>query len=409
MKKGCFLSGLGILLISSIGLGCYFVQQSRSTKVNYNWNQPSYTDIINKTVATGTIKPRKEIGIKPQVSGVIEKLYVEAGTIVKKGQRLAKIKLVPSQVNINTAQSAVDLARIQLQQAEREWNRQNTIYSRGLDLENAKANLDNALKEANRNAQLYQEGIISEQEYNSSVLEKELKETDFQNAEIASKNILHQYESDVEIKRQQLESAINNLALLQEGASKSSNQIANIVRATVSGMVLDVQVEPGSSVIERNNFNEGTTIAVIADMNALIFEGKVDESDVGKLKIGMELELVVGAVENESFFANLEYIAPKGVDTDGSIKFAIRAAVQKKKQTLLRAGYSANADIILDKKINALTVKERDVIFEEELAFVEIKEADGEAAKVEVELGLSNGIDIEIVNGIDENTLVKVQ
>lgn len=409
MKKGCFISGLLILMVSSLGLGCYFTKQGKKTNLKYKWTYPVRTDIVHKTVATGTIKPRKEISIKPQVSGVIEKLYVEAGTKVKKGQKIAKIKLVPSQVNINTAQSAVELAKLQLQQAERELGRQQNVFTAGLDLQNAKANLDNAIQEANRNAQLYQEGIISEQEYNQTVLNKGLRQTDYHNAQIASKNNLAQFQAEVEVKQQQLEAAINNLQLLEEGASQNSKQIANVVIATIDGIVLDVPVEPGTSVIERNTFNEGSTIAVIADMKALIFEGQVDESDVGKLQPGMQLELTVGAIEGELFNANLEYIAPKGDVVDGSVKFAIRAAVVGKEKAALRAGYSANADIILDKRENVLTIKESDVKFDGMSAFVQVKNEEGQPESKEVRLGLSNGIEIEVVDGLVADQEIKTK
>ena len=409
MKKGCFISGLLILLVSSLGLGCYFTKQGQKTSVKHKWTNPVRNDVVHKTVATGTIKPRKEISIKPQVSGVIEKLYVEAGSIVKAGQKIAKIKLIPSQVNINTAQSSVEVAMLQLQQAERELSRQQNVFDTGLDQQNAKASLDNAIQEANRNAQLFAEGIISEQEYNQSVLQKGLKQTDYHNAQIVSKNNLSQFVADVELKQQQLAAATNNLQLLEEGASQNSKQIANIVVATIDGIVLDVPVELGSSVIERNTFNEGTNIAVIADMKSLIFEGQVDESDVGKLQAGMELELTVGAIEGETFGAQLEYIAPKGVETDGSVKFAIRAAVVGKEKALLRAGYSANADIILDKRENVVTVKESDVIFDGMSTYVEVKSEEGNPEKVEVRLGLSNGIDIEVVKGLELAYEIKVQ
>lgn len=209
-------------------------------------------------------------------------------------------------------------------------------------------------------------------------------------------------------KRQELSAAINNLQLLREGASRNSKQVANIVVSTVDGMVLDIPIEEGSSVIERNNFNEGTSIAVVADMNSLIFEGKVDESDVGKLKEGMPLELTVGAIEDATFAATLEYIAPKGENEDGTVKFEVRAAIRPENDIFLRAGYSANADIILDKRTNVVSVKERDILFEEDTTFVEIKVGDRKFEKKEVQLGLSDGIQVEIVNGIDTSNQIKV-
>ena len=213
----------------------------------------------------------------------------------------------------------------------------------------------------------------------------------------------------MDIRKQELDAAIDNLQLLQEGATKNSKQVANIVVSTVEGMVLDVPVEEGTSVIERNNFNEGTSIAIVADMNSLVFEGKVDESDVGKLKEGMPLELTVGAIENEKFGATLEYIAPKGELEEGTVKFEVRAAIVQTTDVFLRAGYSASADIILDKKEKVIAIKERDIIFEGDTSYVEIATGDQEFEKKEVQLGLSDGIQIEVLNGLDTTTQVKVQ
>ncbi len=366
-------------------------------------------EIVKKTLATGSIKPRKEVNIKPQVSGVVDELFVEAGNIVTKGQKLAKIKLVPSQVNINNAQSGVELARIRTDEAKRELARQKEVFSKKLDIENARANFENAQQEEARQRQLFGDGVISEQDYNRYKLDLELRKAEMENAGIRARNNLKQYESEVDIRQQELSAAINNLQLLREGASKNSRQVANIVTSTVDGMVLDLPVEEGSSVIERNNFNEGTTIASVADMKALIFEGQVDESDVGKLKEGMPLELTVGALQDQTFKATLEYISPKGVEEEGSVKFEVRAAIEPTEKAFLRAGYSASGDIILDRRDNTMSIKERDLIFEEDSTFVEIATGDQEFEKRKVKTGLSDGVQIEILSGLDTATLVKVQ
>ena len=196
---------------------------------------------------------------------------------------------------------------------------------------------------------------------------------------------------------------------LREGASRNSKQVANIVTATLDGMVLDIPVEEGSSVIERNNFNEGTSIAIVANMNNLIFEGKVDEADVGKLKEGMPMELTVGAIESDRFDATLEFISPKGEDEEGTVKFEVRAAVKPTEETFLRAGYSANADIILDRRRQVVAIKERDVLFEEDTTYVEIRNGNQEFEKRPVKLGLSDGILVEVLEGVDTTSQVKVQ
>lgn len=409
MNKGCLI-GLGaFLLIATIGLGYYFYQQRNKSPENFETEKPVITDIIKKTVATGSIRPRQEVMIKPQVSGVVDELFVEAGNTVTKGQRIARIKLVPSEVNINSAKSSVELARLRYDEARRELQRQREVNTKNLDVESAKVSFENAKQEEARQRGLFEDGVISQQEYNQFKLDLELRQAEFENAKIVSTNSLKQFETAVDIAKQELDAAIDNLALLREGASRNSKQVANIVVSTLDGMVLDIPIEEGSSVIERNNFNEGTTIATVADMNSLIFEGKVDESDVGKLAEGMPLVLTVGAIESAKFDAMLEYIAPKGEEEEGTVKFEVRAAIKPTKEVFLRAGYSANADIILDRREKVIAIKERDVHFEEDSTYIEIKVGDREFEKKPVKLGLSDGIQVEIVgSGIDTTTQVRV-
>lgn len=409
MNKGCLI-GLGaFLLVITAGLVYYFIQKSDSAVAGIETTKPVVADIVKKTVATGAVKPRKEVNIKPQVSGVVDELFVEPGAIVKKGEQIARIKLVPSQLNINNAQSGVELARIRYKEAQRELERQKEVFDKRLDVENARINFENAQKEEDRQRKLFDEGIISELAYNQYKIDLELRKADLENARILANSNIRQYESEVEIRKQELESAINNLQLLREGATRNSKQVSNVVVSTVEGMVLDVPVEEGSSVIERNNFNEGTTIASVADMNSLIFEGKVDESDVGKLKEGMSLELTVGAIENKKFNAFLEYISPKGVIEEGTVKFEVRAAINPTEEVFLRAGYSASADIILDRRDSVIAINERDLIIEEDTTFVEIKNGSEGFEKRRIVTGLSDGIQIEVLSGLDTTTVVKVQ
>lgn len=408
-KPGCLIAIAAFFVLATIALSAYFYRQNRKSPEQFTAETPVVMDIVKKTIATGAIKPRREIAIKPQVSGVVDELFVEPGQTVSKGQRIARIRLVPSEVNINAAQSNVALARLRLQEAQRELQRQREVNARKLDVEDARANYENARLEEDRQRRLFKEGIIAEQDYNRFKLDLELRKAALDNAGILAANSLRSFETEVDIRKQELDAAIDNLALLRDGASRNSQQVANIVVSTLDGMVLDVPVKEGSSVIERNNFNEGTTIAVIADMNALIFEGKVDESDVGKLKEGMPLELTVGAIENLKFDAVLEFIAPKGQTEEGIVKFEVRAGIQPSKETFLRAGYSANADIILDKRKNVLSIKERDVIFEKDTTWVEVKTGERQFEKRIVTLGLSDGIQVEVVSGLDSAQEVKVQ
>jgi len=410
MNKGCVISLAAVLVLFSIFLGVYFYQQNAKDPVVYDTNKPEITDIIKKTVATGSIKPRREVLIKPQVSGVVDELYVEAGEIATKGQKIAKIKLIPSQISINNAQSQVELSRIRYDEAQRELKRQKEVFGKKLDVESARSSYETAEKEEARNRRLFEEGVVSELDYNRFKRDMEVAKAAYDNAQLLAGNTLKQFEANVDIAKQEMNATINNLQLLKEGASKNSRQVNNIVVSTVAGMVLDVPVEEGSSVIERNNFNEGTSIAIVADMKSLIFEGKVDESDVGKLKEGMPLELTIGAIEDEKFAATLEFISPKGVEEEGTVKFEVRAAIQPTEGVFLRAGYSANGDIILDRRDQVIALKERDVIFRNDSTFIEIAVGDQEFEKREIKTGLSDGLKIEVLsNDIDTTTQVKVQ
>lgn len=409
MNKGCLIGAGAFLLIATIALGVYFYNQRSKSSENYDTEKPVITNIIKKTVATGSVKPRLEVQIKPQVSGVVQELYVEAGQMVKKGQPIAKIQLIPSEVNINSAQSNVEVSRLRLQDAQRELQRQRELNRNRLDVESARAAYENARREEERQRGLYEEGVISQQDYNRFLLDFNLRKAEYENAQVTAGNSLRQLEVNVDIAKQEYQAAINNLQLLREGAARSSRQVANVVMSTIDGMVLDVPVKEGTSVIERNNFNEGTSIAIVADMNSLIFEGKVDEADVGKLREGMPLELTVGAIENARFKATLEFISPKGENEEGTVKFQVRAAIEPSEDVFLRAGYSANADIILDRRTSVVAIKERDVLFENGAAYIEVKTGDRQFAKKEVQLGMSDGILAEVLSGVDTTTQVRVR
>ena len=408
MKKGCLIVALAILGLASVGLVYYFMVQNKKDPTVYESVKPEVDDIIKKAVASGSIKPRKEVNIKPQVSGVIEKLYVEAGEMVTKGQKLALIKLIPSEVNINSAKSNRELAKIRYTDALREVERQRSINSQQLDVQQAEANYDLAAKELIRQSSLHEQGVISDQDMQGFELDAKIKKNALDNTKISSKNNLASSEIDVELRKQELEAASNNLQLLREGKTSNSRQVSNIVTSTMDGMVLDVPVEEGSSVIERNNFNEGTSIAIVADMGSLIFEGNIDESEVGKLKLGMPLVLKVGAIDGEEFGGVLEFISPKGTVEEGTVNFKIKADIKNaNSETFLRAGYSANADIILEKHEQVITINERDIEFKDDKAFVEIETGDQEYEEKEISTGLSDGVLIEVTAGLDTTTLIK--
>lgn len=356
MKK--FFKILGIVIIVGIFAGTiyYLYQKSVTKPVIYKTSNAYVSTIINKTVATGSVTPRKEIEITPKVSGIIEEVFVEPGDIVKKNDLIARVKIVPDMVNLNAAESRVNRAKIQIKEA--------------------KDNYD-------RYKQLFDEKVIA---YTDLLV----------------------YETSYKTATEELTAAEDNLQLIREGATKKSgNETNTLIRSTIDGMVLDVPIEEGNSVIESNTFNSGTVIATIADMNDLIFKGKVDESEIGKIKEGMELILSIGALNNEQFVAHLEHISPKGVEENGAIQFEIRANVDLKENKFIRAGYSANADIVLDRRDTVLVVNESLLIFENDTTFVEIEVAPQVFEKRMIKTGLSNGIEIEVLEGITENDKIK--
>jgi HlyD family secretion protein len=349
---------IGLVLLGLVGISVKYVYtKSHTNPIEYQTENAFVTNIIKKTVATGSIVPRKEIAIKPRVSGIVDKIYVEAGSYVKTGQLLAKIKIVPNMINLNNAESSLNKASIVFQDAKKELAREENLYN---------------------------EKLISEYEYNQFLVNYKKAQEDLQMAE-------------------------NNLQLVKEGASKKMGESSStLVTSTVSGMLLDVPVKEGSSVIESNNFNEGTTIALIADINEMIFVGKVDESEVGKIKEGMNLNLTIGAIPDKTFMAKLEFISPKGVDKDGTIQFEVKAALKLDKNEFIRSGYSANADIVLDRKDSVLAIHESLLQFGKDSVFVEVETKPKIFEKRLIKTGLSDGLDIQVLNGISKNDNIKV-
>lgn len=355
MKKVLFYIFLLLLAALFIGTAMFLYGKSQEKPVVFETDTPYTTTIVKKTVATGKVVPRKEIEIKPQVSGVIDKMFVEAGDQVNKGDLLARIELIPDMEHLSNAESALETARLNLRNAKLEFDKQR---------------------------ELYEDKLISEIEFNK-------------------------YELNFDLQKEAVKAAENTVDLIKEGASKNSGMVANMVRSTVDGMVLAVPFKEGTFVTETNTFNAGTTIANIADMNDLIFQGQLDESEIGKVKEGMDLILKVGAIDGKTFDAKLEYVSPKGVDDQGTIKFEIKAAITPMEDVFLRAGYSANADIVLQKHSDVLAVNEGNIIIEGDRTFVEVATGEQEFEKREVKTGISDGINIEILSGIEINTKIK--
>jgi len=356
LRKIFKIFGLIVLAAVFIGTLVFLYQKSQKKPDVYEIQTAKITNIVKKTVATGSVIPRKEIEIKPQVSGIVEEIFIVAGQKIKEGDVLARVKIIPDMVNLNAAESRVNRAKLNLEDARIDFDRQTVLFGKQ---------------------------VISKEE--------------FQKAKLAFNSA-----------KEEMEAADNNLELIRKGVTKSSATTTNtLIRSTIQGMVLDVPVKEGFSVIQANTFNAGTTIAIIADMNDMIFQGKVDETEVGKIKEGMNIELTIGAIESEKFNAELKYIAPKGAVDNGAIQFDIKADVKLKENQFIRSGYSANANIVLEKRDSVLAIPEGLLKFEKDSAFVEVESLPQKFDKRFVKTGISDGINIEILSGITKTDRLK--
>ncbi|MEZ4884626.1 MAG: HlyD family efflux transporter periplasmic adaptor subunit [Chitinophagales bacterium] len=400
---------IGIIIVAFLGTAWFLYQKGQEKPVVYESVAPETINIVKKTVATGSILPVKEVALKSQVPGVIKEIYVEAGEQVTVGQKIAKIQLIPSPANINNAQASIEQLQIRVKEAEQELSRQKSLNTSGNDVRDAQAAYDQAIRERDQQKPLFDEGIISKQEYDRLSTAVEQARATLEQSKVGASRNVNSYSTDLEIRRAELKSAKDNLQILREGAASRSKEVSNVITSTMTGMVLDIPLKEGSFVIEANSFNEGSTIASIADMNELEFQGQVAESEVGKLKEGIPLEITIGAIEGKKFDAVLNYISPKGIEVDGSIQFEIKATVQTPKDDFIRAGYSANADIILDKRDSVLAINERDLLFSNDSTFVEKEMGEQEFEKVYIETGLSDGINIEVKSGIGKTDKIKKQ
>jgi HlyD family secretion protein len=343
-----------LVLFGLIFVGTFFFlwKKANPPKDQYEIVDVKTGNIEKKTIATGKVEPRNEVLIKPQISGIITEIYKQPGQKVTAGEVIAKVKVIPEMGQLNAAESRVNVAKISLQQAQDDYDRQN---------------------------KLYKGGVISKE--------------DFLKVEYALKKA-----------KEEKDNSIDALDIVKEGISKKSNSYSTTqIRSTISGTVLDVPVKVGNSVIQSNTFNDGTTIASVANMSDMIFKGKIDETEVGRLHENMPMLLTIGALQEQKMNAVLEYISPKGTEENGAILFEIKAAVQIPKGVFIRTGYSANAEIILDRRDNVTIIPESNVEFEKDSAFVQLlkKEKPEQVfEKHSVKLGLSDGINIEVVNGL---------
>jgi len=347
-----------VLLILLVVVLKYFKDSNAKEVVDYKTELPFYSTLDTKTVATGKLNPEEEIELKPQISGIVDQIFVEEGDLVRKGDLIAKIRVVPNEQALGSAKSRINSTRLSFENAQ-------TLF--------------------NRNKTLFEKGVISKQ--------------DFENSELSlnqSKESYDQSKDDYQIIKQ---------GSLSGGSSANTNIVAQI-----PGTVLEIPVREGDQVIQSNNFNAGTTIATIADMSKMIFEGKVDESEVGKLEEGKDIVVILGAINEKEFPAVLTFVAPKGVEENGAVQFTIKADVTIEASTKIRAGYSANAEIEIESKDSILVIKEALLQFNRitEKPFVELQNENGSFTKKNIEIGLSDGINVEIIDGVEEGDKIKV-
>ncbi|MBD9111495.1 MULTISPECIES: efflux RND transporter periplasmic adaptor subunit [Bacteroides] len=352
MKKFLKITLLVLLAAGIIGTFVFLWMKSRPKVVVYETVTAEVADLQKTTVATGKVEPRDEILIKPQISGIIDEVYKEAGQSIRKGEVIAKVKVIPELGQVNSAESRVRLAEINEKQAQTDFD---------------------------RIEKLFKDKLISRE--------------DFEKSEVALK------QSHVEVQ-----TAKDALEIIKEGITKNSASLSStLIRSTIDGLILDVPVKAGNSVIMSNTFNDGTTIATVANMNDLIFKGKIDETEVGRIHEGMPVKLTIGALQNLTFDATLEYISPKGVEENGANQFEIKAAVSVPDSVQIRSGYSANAEIVLQRAQQALAVPESVIEFSGDSTFVYIMTDSIPEQKFQrksVIAGMSDGIKIEIKSGV---------
>lgn len=364
--------GLVFVLAVVFGIGYLIKSNSKESEV-FLTRKPSIKNLDDKVMATGKIEPREEIEIKPNISGIIQSISVKEGDKVEAGQLLATITIVPNVTDVNNATMQINNSQIQLT--------------------NAKINVDNQQKQFAMQEKLYKQGVISKQEY---IAAQQQLQTTLQQQKLAS---------------QQLNAAQKQLQIVRTGATPELQSMATTqIRAKAAGTVLEIPVKVGGQVIEANSFNPGTTICSIADLNSLIFKGKIDEAQAGKLKEGMDMNVVIGALQNKSFPGKVTLIAPKGTEESGTIKFNVEGNVTNPKGEYIRAGFSANGEVLLSSQKNALLLDESLIQYDKgnNKSFVEVKQPNGSFKKTYVKLGASDGINVQILSGIDKNAEVKV-
>ena len=359
MKRYSKLIIAAIIALIFIGTFVFLWQKSQPKEIVYNEFTPKKEDIQKTTIITGKIEPRNEVNIKPQISGIITDLYKEAGDVVNAGDVIAKVKVIPDMSQLSSAEARVRLAEINLQQAQVNFNREESLYNQKL---------------------------VSADEYDK-------------------------VKQSLQQAKEEKVAAIDALQVVRDGVSQANAKASStLIRSTISGVILDIPVKVGNMVILSNNFNDGTTVASVANMNDLIFRGNIDETEVGQLVSNMPMKITVGALQDLKFDANLEYISPKAVESNGANQFEIKAAVKLAEGGKIRSGYSANAEIVLASAVKVLSVPESAIEFSGDSTFVYIIKGEGKEKtyeRTQVTTGLSDGVNIEIKKGLTAKDKVR--
>ena len=356
MKKVIKYIVVALIAVVFIGTFVFLYKNSQPEEIRYQELPAQKQDVARSTVLTGKIVPRNEVNIKPQINGIIAEIYKEAGQMVQQGEVIARLTVIPDMNSLSAAQSRVRLSEINLKQAQTNFDREKALYEKNL---------------------------ISAEEYEKT--------------EQALSQAKEEYAASQE-----------SLEVIRDGvSSKNATSSSTLIRSTITGLILDIPVKVGNSVIQANTLNDGTTVATVANMNDLIFEGQIDETEVGSLYEGMPLTITIGALKYYTFDADLEYISPKAVENNGANQFKVKAAVKVDSEHTIRSGYSANAQIDLEKATNVLTVPESALEFVKEESYVYKKGEDGTYTMTKVQTGLSDGVNIEIKEGLTEGDTVR--
>lgn len=360
MKKYFKYILMALVAVIFIGTFVFLYIKSQPQPEVYDEFTLQRMDIRKTTVVTGKIEPRNEVNVKPQISGIITEILKEAGETVQEGEVIAKVKVIPDMGSLSAAQSRLRLAEINRKQAQTDYDRERTLFDKGLVAADEYDKIAQALRQA----------------------------------------------------REEVDAAQDNLEVVRDGVSKSNASASStLIRSTITGLILDIPVKVGNSVILANTFNDGTTIATVANMNDLIFRGNIDETEVGRLSTGMTMKITIGALQDLKFDARLEYIAPKATDQNGANQFEIKAAVNlPSNATNIRSGYSANAEIVLAEAKNVLAVQESAIEFDGDDTYVYVIKGEGDKQTYErrkVQTGISDGINIEIRSGVKPNERIR--